>query len=57
MGRFIVCAVFAVVVCGVAYRYAPATAHHAFSLGPVGVTWMMLIGLGSLWGGYKLTGK
>lgn len=57
MGKFLVCAIFAVAVCGVVFRFAPGVSHHAFFLGPVGVTWLMLIGLGSLWGGYKLTGK
>lgn len=57
MGKFIVCSIFALVVCGVAYHYAPGTANVLFRVGPVGITGMMLIGCASLWGGYKLTGK
>lgn len=57
MGKFIVCTIFALVICGVAFHFAPGTAKTLFNIGPVGVTGMMLIGLGALWGGYKLTGK
>jgi len=57
MGKFIVCLAFALMVCGLCYRFAPATAGHAFNLGPVGFSWMTLIMIGALFGGYKLTGK
>jgi hypothetical protein len=57
MGKFIVCVIFALAVCGITSHFAPSVTHVLFQLGSVGVTGMMLIGLGSLIGGYKLVGK
>jgi len=59
MGKFIVAVCFSLIVCGLFWHFAPATTGHAFNLPflGMGVTWMMLIFVGSLWGGYKLMGK
>lgn len=51
------CAVFAVVVCGMVFHFAPGSAKVLFNLGPVNVTGSMMIFVCSLWGGYRLTGK
>lgn len=57
MGKFIVCAIFALVVCGIVFHFAPGTANVLFHVGPIAVNGCLLIFLGSVWGGYKLTGK
>jgi uncharacterized membrane protein len=57
MGKFIVVVCFALIVCGLCAHFAPSTTGHAFNLGPVAINWMMLIALGAVWGGYRLTGK
>jgi hypothetical protein len=57
MGKFIMAVCFGLIVCGLCWHFAPSTTGHAFNLGPLAVSWMMLIFVGSLWGGYKLMGK
>ena len=57
MGKFIVVCCFALLVCGVVLHFAPAVGHVLFSIGSVGVTGTMLLGVGAIFGGYKLSGK
>jgi hypothetical protein len=57
MGRWIVILIASAACCGAVYKYAPGMTSHAFYLGSFDVRWMMLVGLGFVYMGHRLTKK
>ena len=57
MGRWIVIIGFVLFSCGLVYHFWPATSGVAFDIKGHAIPWMMLIGIGGLYVGHRLTGK
>lgn len=57
MGKLFVLFIFALCMCGLTWHFFPAAANHAFNVGSVGISWMMVFFLGYLYAGHKLAGK
>lgn len=57
MGRWFVVILATLALCGIVSYFWPETASTAFLIKGHGITWMMLIGVGSLYVGHRLTSK
>ncbi len=57
MGRLFVLTVFAVASCFVSAHYFPGLGHHAFHIGQISITYLMLCGCVFFYLGKRLTGK
>jgi|APCry1669190327_1035288.scaffolds.fasta_scaffold168889_1 hypothetical protein len=57
MGKLIVIVIFALSVSGIVWHLAPHLTHQAFNVGGMGVSYLMLVFLGSIVLGHRLVGK